>query len=135
MRRINVECALFWLSLSMACGTKPSTGDAGNVAYNVTGTWTGSVSSAGAISVGARFTLEDQNARLSGRTYFEDSRLGEFVEDADLSGSRDGLDASWTTSTDLIVVGRFDANSFVGTIRFPPDDELGPHVANLTLNR
>jgi hypothetical protein len=99
------------------------------------GTWTGAVQGAGSIAVGIRFVLDEASGSLSGMTYVEDPETHEFLKDADLTGSRNGLSASWTTSTGLLITGTFSADSFNGTLQYPADDDAGPLTSTLTLNR
>ena len=114
-----------------ACSSQPP----GSPAVTATGTWAGSVSSPGTTPVGVRFTLADQNGQLTGQTYFQDPATGAFLKDAELTGTRSGADASWQTSTGLLVHGKFDANGFNGTLEFPADDPLALHVVNVILTR
>ena len=102
---------------------------------SATGTWAGSVSFPGTAPVGVRFTLADQNGQLTGQTYFEDPATGAYLRDAELTGTRNGADESWQTSTGLIVHGTFNANGFTGTLEFPADDPLAFHVVDVVLTR
>lgn len=101
----------------------------------VTGLWAGSISSTGDIAIGIRFDIQDQNGRLSGRTFVEDPTTHAFLIDADFTGSRNGNAAIWTTSTALVVKGTFGDAGFTGTLEFPADGDFAMHVANLTLER
>jgi hypothetical protein len=114
--------------LLAACGTKESSASAA-------GSWTGSLSAPGTTPIDIRFVLEEQNGTLIGRTWVEDPETHELLEDADLTGSRLGSDATWTTSTDLVVSGRFEGNHFVGTLDFPPEDPLAFHRVDVVLDR
>ena len=97
------------------------------------GTWTGTMSSPNQLKV--RFVIEDQNGKLSGRTYFEDESTKEFYPEAENTGTRDDVSASWTTETDVVVKGKFEGNKFTGTITFPADGEQASHEVGLTLTR
>jgi len=124
--------ALVGLVLPMACGSsKTST----QTPSGATGNWTGSLGSPGTIPVGVRFTLHEQNGKLTGRTYFEDPKTHELLADAELTGIREGANASWTTSTDLAVAGTFDGNAFTGKITFPADGNIAARAVDLNLNR
>ena len=116
--------------LCAACGSgaKPPS--------DVTGTWTGTLSSGGDPS-GVRFDLTEQNSNLTGGVYFQDPETREFVGVAEVTGTRKGADATWTTDTDLLVIGKFEGNGFDGTIQFPLDEfgPLAPHVAKVRIQR
>ncbi len=130
LRRVGrLGVASLGILLSTACG-------ASKASFNAAGSWTGSLSSTGATPVGIRFTLTDHNGQLTGLTYLQDPVTGEFLTDDEIQGSRNGMNASWqTTTTGLVVVGTFNGNIFVGTIQFPPDPEDGAVlVANLNLS-
>ena len=111
-----------------ACSNKTSTSD-------VSGAWTGSITSPGAIPVGIRFMVAEQNGQLTGQAYVQDPVTHDFLIDAPLTGSRHGSDATWTTATNLVIAGTFDGNDFVGTLQFPADEDLGLTVSNLSLKR
>ena len=116
--------------LALACGSNTPAAPA-----SAAGSWTGTLSSAGTTAVGIRFILQEDNGKLTGQTYVEDPTTHDFLPDAELTGSRQGSDATWSTSTDLIVRGKFAGNDFVGTLEFPADDPLAIHLVDLVLMR
>jgi len=114
-------------------GTGGASGGASDVSSR--GTWTGSTQATNSIPVGIRFVLSEQDGNLTGLTYVEDPETGDFLRDADITGSRNGSSATWTTSTGLTIRGTFSGASFVGTLEYPSDGDFAPLVSNLTLNR
>jgi len=91
------------------------------------GTWTGMIGEGHPKPTGVRFSLEDDNGKLSGEMFFQDPATNEFSNDGSLTGTRDGTTATWTTETDVVIKGTFEDNKFTGTIEFPPD-EGHPHA-------
>ena len=121
--------------LMAACSSSSSGNNKSGVPSSVTGSWKGSLSSPGTTSVGVQFALQEQNGQLTGQTFVEDPVSKEYLVDDDLTGTRNGADATWQTSTNLVVKGKFDANGgFSGTLEFPADDPLAIHVVDLTLH-
>ena len=118
--------------LLIACGTKESPPPTG---ASAAGSWTGALSSPGTTPVGIRFVLQEQDRTLTGKLWVEDPGTHQLLEDAELSGTRQGSNASWTTSTDLAVTGRFEGNHFVGTLDFPQDDPLAFNRVDVVLDR
>ena len=116
--------------LCAACGS------GGKPPSDVTGTWTGTLSSGGDPS-GVRFDLTEQNGNLTGGIYFQDPETHEFVNVGEVTGTRSGADATWNTPTSLVVTGKFEGKGFTGTIQFPLDQfgPLTPHVAKVTIQR
>ena len=103
---------------------------------SVTATWTGSLTSGTTTPVGVQFALVDNNGQLTGQTYFQDPVSGQYLIDDDVTGTRNGSDATWSTSTNLVVTGTFDADGgFSGTFEFPADYPLAIHVVDLALHR
>jgi hypothetical protein len=120
---------------SVSNGSGGATGTGANGApATVAGIWSGTLSS-GASPVGVRFVIQDQSGQLSGQGFFEDPVTLEFVADADFTGALDGANATWKTSTDLAIVGKFDGTTFTGTLEFPPDGDLPPHVTKVSLTQ
>jgi hypothetical protein len=134
MRRgsTNAVCLVIAICLS-ACGDKPS----GSGSSAVTGTWEGSMTGVGP-PASIQFKLLEENGVVTGQTFYADPKTGEFVMGPELTGSRQGVDATWTTVTGVVVAGKFDGSAFAGTIRFPLEDPAGnpaPYTANLSLKR
>lgn len=100
---------------------------------SVGGSWTGTIASPE--PVGVRFDLAEENGSLSGRIYFEDDLTHEFLPEAAITGSRDGAEGSWTTETNVRIVGKFQGNRFLGTITFPASGIRPARSAELTLSR
>ncbi len=83
-----------------------------------------------------QFELQEQNGQLTGKTWVEDPVSHQYLDDADVTGTRHGFDATWSTSTGLVVRGKFDADGgFTGTLEFPAEDPLAIHVVGLKLHR
>ena len=122
--RHRQSLAMFALLL-LSCVTSGAAG--------VTGTWTGVMDSP--IKVGVRFVLEESNGKLSGRTYWEDPKTLVFEPEGAISGIHTASAASWTTEGDVAVEGKFEGNTFVGTISFPAQDDEPAHSTSLTLSR
>jgi hypothetical protein len=118
-----------------ACAAGGAAADAAAAATPVTGTWTGSVAAMGSTPVGIRFTLVEQNGRLTGQTFVEDPKTKAFLTDAELTGSRTGVMATWNTVTGLLIRGTFTTDTFTGTLQYPAEGDFGPLVSNLTLKR
>jgi hypothetical protein len=116
--------------LVTACATKEPSPSAG-----AAGSWSGSTASPGRTPVGLRFVLQERAGALTGKLWVEDPETRVLLEDAELTGSRDGSHATWTTSTDLVVTGQFTGDHFVGTLDFPPDYPLEFHRADVVLDR
>ncbi len=100
---------------------------------SMNGTWTGTVGGPGSHPVGVRFVVTEKDGKLSGKTFVQDPNRREFLIDADLSGARDGASATWTTETSLVVRGELRGTTFVGTVEYPPEPELGTVVSPLKL--
>lgn len=101
---------------------------------SVSGTWTGAMDSPNKLRV--RFVLEDQGGKLSGLTYWHDPKTGAFELEGGLSGARTDGSASWTTDGDLTIDGKFEGDTFKGTIHFPAHEDVLPAwSAQLTLSR
>ena len=132
-----VASALVLFAAACSSGSAPTGG--GNPSSgpsSVSGSWTGSLSSPGTTAVGIRFALQEQAGQLTGQTYVEDPVSAQYVIDDTVTGTRSGSDATWQTSTSLVVKGKFDADGgFAGTLEFPPDDPLAVHVVDLKLHR
>ena len=128
-RRAHALCAALALCAGCGSGSKSPA--------DLSGTWQGQVSGVGK-PVGMRFTLQDGNGVLTGQTFVQDPKTGQFLRDADLTGSRQGADATWAISDDVLVAGRFEGSGFSGTIEFrlqDPDGTPAPYVAKLELKR
>ena len=116
------------LVFAIACKSKGPEG--------MTGTWTGALTSPGTTSVGVQFVLQEKSGQLTGQTYVQDPVTNQYLVDDDVTGTRTGSDATWSTSTGLVVKGTFDPDAgFSGTLEFPADDPLAVHVVDLNLQR
>jgi hypothetical protein len=128
----NAICLLIGLTLS-ACGDKPP----GSGSSAVTGTWEGAMTGVGP-AAGIQFKLLEENGVVTGQTFYADPKTGELVMGPELTGSRQGANATWTTVTGVVVAGKFEGSAFAGTIQFPLEDPAGnpaPYTANLSLKR
>jgi hypothetical protein len=124
------------LLLLAGCSSSSSGNNQNPGPSSVTATWTGSLSSPNTTPVGIQFALAENNGQLTGQTYVQDPVTGEYLLDDDVTGTRNGSDATWTTSTNLVVKGKFDtAGGFAGTLEFPADYPLAIHVVDLVLHR
>lgn len=99
----------------------------------VSGTWTGRMESPN--SIGVRFTIEERNGQLSGRTYWEDPVSHQLEPEGEFTGKRENQEASWVTEGAVVVTGKFDGDRFVGTITFPPDGDEPGHTVPVSLSR
>ena len=124
------------LLLVAACSSSSSDNNQNPGPPSVTATWTGSLSSPGTTPVGIQFALAEGNGQLTGQMFVQDPVSNDFLPDDDVTGTRNGSDATWQTSTNLLVKGKFDLDGgFAGTLEFPADDPLAIHVVDLTLQR
>ena len=100
----------------------------------LTGTWTGTFTSPSSVRV--RFVLEQQAGRLRGQTYWEDPNTRALEPEAgELRGAVTDGGARWKTQGEVDVEGRFDGNTFVGTLTFPAVDDQPSRTAALKLER
>jgi hypothetical protein len=124
------------LLLLVACSSSRSGNNQAPGPSSVTATWTGSVSSGDTLPVGIQFALTDNNGQLTGQMFVQDPVTNDFLPDDDVTGTRNGSDASWQTSTALLVKGKFDLDGgFAGTLEFPAEYPLAIHVVDLALHR
>ena len=113
------------LALALSTGCQSAT---------LTGTWTGTFTSPSNLRV--RFVLEEQGGRLRGQTYWEDPNTRALEPEAgELVGAVTDGGASWKTQGEVEVEGRFDGNTFVGTLTFPAFDDQPSRSAALKLAR
>ncbi len=123
------------LLLVAACSSSSNPGQTPGPA-SVAATWTGALSSPDTKSVSIQFALAESNGQLTGQMLVQDEATGDFLPDDDITGTRSGSDASWQTSTNLLVKGKFDLDGgFAGTLEFPADYPLAIHAVDLTLHR
>jgi hypothetical protein len=99
---------------------------------NVSGEWVGTIGLENA-SLPIRFSLRDENGKLSGKTFLGDPETRELLEDGTLSGQRTDYRATWTTTTDLKIEGTFSTERFAGTLEFPKEDDTEAVVTSLQL--
>ena len=100
----------------------------------LTGIWTGAFTSPSNLRV--RFVLEEQAGRLRGQTYWEDPNTRALEPEAgELQGAVTNGRARWKTQGEVEVEGRFDGNTFVGTLTFPAVDDQPSRTAALKLER
>lgn len=86
-------------------------------------------------SVGVRFTIEEENGLLTGRTFWEDPVTHLLEAEGQFTGKRANQEASWVTEGAVVVTGKFDGDCFVGTITFPPDGDEPGHTVPVSLSR
>ena len=86
-------------------------------------------------SIGVRFTIEEKDGQLSGRTFWEDPVTHQFEPEAEFTGTRSSHDASWTTGTGVAIAGKFQGDVFTGTLAFPADGDEPEHTTTLSLKR
>lgn len=101
----------------------------------VSGTWSGRLGGDSPTSVGMRFELVEQDGKITGTTYVEDTVKRIYYEEASVAGVRNGNDISWTSSTGVEVKGRLDNGKFVGTLTFLPDPDEPEYYKSYDLNR
>ena len=99
----------------------------------ISGTWTGRLESPN--SVGVRFTIEERDGQLTGRTFWEDPVSHQLEPEGTLSGKREKHDASWVTEGSVTVSGTVDGDHFVGTLTFPAEGNARARTAPVKLSR
>ena len=86
-------------------------------------------------SVGVRFVLDDQAGKLTGQVFWEDPSTHELEFEGGLTGNRSDGSASWTTDGEVSITGRFNGDTFVGTVTFPAEGSEQARSAAITPRR
>jgi hypothetical protein len=97
-------------------------------------TWNG-IAEYNGQTIGIQYLLDDSGGNLSGRQLLRDPKTGEFLEAGQVSGSRTGGIATWTTEANTTIQGVFTESSFTGTLTFPARNNEAGLTANLSLTR
>jgi hypothetical protein len=96
-------------------------------------TWTGTATYQSQ-TITVRFVLEESAGSLSGRLLMRDPKTLEYLETGEITGTRSGTQATWTTEAGSQVRGTFSGSRFTGTITFPAVDADPALTATLSLS-
>ncbi len=82
------------------------------------GVWFG-LAQLGGDRLAVRVDLREALGVLRGVLYIGDPDVGELADVGQISGTRNGASASWSTPSGLTVSGSFETDAFTGTFRIP----------------
>lgn len=81
------------------------------------------------------FDLEENRGAIAGTFWLADPKTGDLLDNGELTGKREGSHLEFSTATGLVVQGTMDGGHFVGTMTYPPWEDIPGITLDVVLER